>query len=148
MITRELADEIATRALGQRLGGLAPAGTVVALLGDLGAGKTTFAQGVGVGLGVASQVLSPTFTLVQHHEGGRLPLVHADLYRLEDEDALEQLDLDASFAGAVVLVEWADRFPVALPIDHLQVRLEHVSGGRRATLEALGPRHAALLERL
>lgn len=139
-----------TRAFGARLGAAAFAGTVVALLGDLGAGKTALAQGVGRGLGLAEGVQSPTFVLVDEHHGGRLPLVHADLYRLEDPAQLEQLGLEERLeAGdAVGLVEWADRFPQLLPADHLEVRLLHEGSSRRLEVRATGPRHAGLLEAL
>ncbi|MCB9666028.1 MAG: tRNA (adenosine(37)-N6)-threonylcarbamoyltransferase complex ATPase subunit type 1 TsaE [Alphaproteobacteria bacterium] len=139
-----------TRALGAALGRLALPGTVVALVGDLGAGKTAFAQGVGEGLGLAHGVQSPTFVLVDEHHGGRLPLVHADLYRLEEAGQLEQLGLEERLeAGdAVGLVEWADRFPHVLPADHLEVRLVHDGARRRLEIEATGPWHARLAERL
>lgn len=137
-------DAATTHLLGERLGQAAVPGTVVALIGDLGAGKTAFARGVGAGLGV-SRIQSPTFILVQAHSTGRLPLWHADLYRLSDVDELEQLGLDEILAGdGVVLVEWADRFPELLPADHLEVRLSEEGEGRRVELRAHGPRSAAL----
>ena len=131
--------------LGARLGAAAHPGTVVALHGDLGAGKTVLARGVGQGLGVTTRVASPTFVLVQAHEGGRLPLWHADLYRLDDPEELEQLGLDEMLEGpGVTLVEWADRFPAVLPDDHLVLAIAHEGEARRVTLHATGPRHAAL----
>lgn len=133
------------RAAGRRLGHVAPAGTVVALLGDLGAGKTLFAQGVGDALGLA-EVVSPTFVVVQEHEGGRVRLVHADLYRVDDARDVEQLALDEAFDDSLVLVEWADRHPGLLPDDHLAVRLHHAEPGRVLEVHATGPRHAPLVE--
>lgn len=137
-----------TRALGRRLGAVATPGVVVALVGDLGAGKTAFAQGVGEGLGVRGVVQSPTFVLVDEHTDGRLPLVHADLYRLDDPAELDQLGLDERLerGDAVGLVEWADKHPDVLPADHLRVELAHAGTARRITWTATGPRHAALLE--
>ena len=132
-----------THALGFRLALAAGPGTFLALVGDLGAGKTALVRGLGEGLAIPSRVQSPTFLLVQVHEGGRLPLWHADLYRLSDLDELEILGLDEHLDG-VVAVEWADRFPDALPADRLEVRLHHDPRGRRAELHATGPRHAAL----
>jgi tRNA threonylcarbamoyladenosine biosynthesis protein TsaE len=133
-----------TRALGEALGKRAFQGTVVALEGDLGAGKTVFAKGVGAGLGVTTRVTSPTFVLVQAHEGGRLPLWHADLYRLGDSSELDAVGLPEVLGDGVVLVEWADRFPELLPADHLRVQLVEEGEGRRVTVTATGPRHAAL----
>jgi len=133
-------DPDATLAAGERLGRALRPGSVVALLGDLGAGKTLFARGVGRGLGVR-RVQSPTFVVVQAHDDGRLPLWHADLYRLDDLEELEQLGLDDLFrADGVVLVEWADRFPEALPADHLEVRLTEEGDGRRIEIRGHGPR--------
>lgn len=137
----------ATWQLGQRLGALAEAGTFVALVGDLGAGKTVFAKGVGAGLGVTSVVSSPTFVLVALHESGRLPLWHVDGYRLEQADEIDGLGLEEADEGVVVM-EWADRFASVLPADRLEITLHDVSGApesRRITLDATGPRHAALV---
>jgi len=146
MWTKELDDVDATRALGRRLGERAPPGTVVALVGDLGAGKTALAKGVGEGLGAPGPITSPTFILLAVYEGGRLPLYHADLYRLGDESELVELGLEEALEGdGVSLVEWADRFPDALPVDRLEIALEWVGpGARRATLRATGPRAEAL----
>lgn len=145
--TRFLTNEAATRALGLAIGNACEAGTTISLEGDLGAGKTTLATGIGAALG-HHEVCSPTFVLVQAHEHGVLPLWHADLYRLDDEADLEMLDLDALMgAGGVVLMEWANKFDV-LPEDHLVVCLRDAPEGRHAVLSATGPRHLALLERM
>ncbi len=133
-----------THALGWRLGQAAAPGTFVALVGDLGAGKTALVRGLARGLGVSGRVQSPTFVLVQVHEGGRLPLWHADWYRLGSEEELEHLALDELDEG-VVAVEWADRFPGALPPDRLEIRLaDEPGGGRRAEIEATGSAHVPL----
>jgi tRNA threonylcarbamoyladenosine biosynthesis protein TsaE len=138
-------NESETFALGARLGRAAEPGIVVALIGELGAGKTVFARGVGEGLAVETRVSSPTFILVQTHEGGRLPYWHADFYRLTHLEDLEQLGLDEVLEGAgVTVIEWADRFPDALPVDRLEVRFDDDVEGRRITLRATGPRHEAL----
>lgn len=135
-----------TRDLGRRLGQTAPPGAVVALVGDLGAGKTALTQGLGEGLGLTSRVQSPTFVLAQDHPDGRLPLVHADLYRVERPDEAAQLGLeDRMDEGGVVVVEWADRFPELLPADHLAIHLAHRGDAREITLRATGARHAAWL---
>jgi tRNA threonylcarbamoyl adenosine modification protein YjeE len=137
-----LADEASTRAAGAALGAVLGDGDAIALVGDLGAGKTTFVQGVAAGAGYAGEVTSPTFTLV-HQYAARVPLVHADLYRIERERELAELGLDD--ARGAVLVEWADRF-AALPKDHLRVELSHDGDGRRLVAAGQGPRGDALAE--
>ena len=138
-----------TFALGERLGALAFPGTVVSLIGDLGAGKTVFARGVGAGLKVCTHMASPTFVVVHTHEGGRLPLWHADLYRINEEEELEQLGLyDVLDADGVVVIEWAERFPDVLPADRLEITLEHSAQGRALAVRATGPRHEALSKSL
>ncbi len=138
-----------TRALGRAVGRTAQGGLCVALIGDLGAGKTELARGVGEGLDVASSVTSPTFVLVAEHDG-RLPLLHADLYRLDAAD-LPGVGLEEQLEDwpGVALVEWADRFPALLPADHLVIRIGIEEGdGRRFELEARGPGARAVLDRL
>jgi tRNA threonylcarbamoyladenosine biosynthesis protein TsaE len=137
------ADE--TFAVGDALGRVAVPGTVVLLQGDLGAGKTVFARGLGAGLAVKGRVQSPTFVIVQSH-AGRLPFWHADLYRLAGGDDLEQLGLDDLIAGdGVVAIEWPDRLATP-PADVIIVRLEEMEEGRRVTLAATGPRHQEVLD--
>jgi tRNA threonylcarbamoyladenosine biosynthesis protein TsaE len=98
-----------THALGRALGELARAGDVVLLEGELGAGKTAFTQGIGLGLGVAATINSPTFTILKEYEG-RLPLYHLDLYRLDEPDELYELGFEDYFTGdGVCVVEWAER---------------------------------------
>jgi tRNA threonylcarbamoyladenosine biosynthesis protein TsaE len=115
-----------TQALGERLGRVLSAGDVVSLVGELGAGKTCFVQGLARGLGVAQgrRVASPTFTIVNEHPG-RLTLYHVDLYRLEDERELEEIGLsDYLEGGGVCVVEWFDRFPHLRPPDRIDLTLE------------------------
>lgn len=120
--TRRTASEAETRALAARLATTLPAGSVLLLSGDLGAGKTAFVRGLAEGLGLdAGEVTSPTFTLVHEYRGGRLPLVHVDLYRLDAAD-LDEIGLDPDLAAAgIVAVEWPERLtrgvPGALAID-------------------------------
>ena len=141
----ETRSEEETQALGVRLGQQLRGGEVVLLCGDLGAGKTCLAQGVGEGLGVTTAVQSPTFVIVQAHEGGRLPLWHMDLYRLRDEAEVEQTGVEELLDGdGVALIGWADRHPWVLPADHLRITLTHVDGGRAVRAEATGPAHVAL----
>jgi tRNA threonylcarbamoyladenosine biosynthesis protein TsaE len=132
-----------TRRLGERLGRALGAGDVVALVGGLGAGKTALVQGVARGLGVVERVVSPSFTIINEH-AGRLPLFHADFYRLQSADELAHIGFDDYFArGGVVVVEWADRFPEALPADRLEVRIE-ITGTRTRRLHLRGRLAAAL----
>jgi tRNA threonylcarbamoyladenosine biosynthesis protein TsaE len=101
-------------------------GSVVALTGDLGAGKTTLSQSIAAGLGVTEEVTSPTFTIICEYTSGRLPLYHFDLYRLETEEELENLGVDEYFYGrGICLVEWADKVPEALPEDAIWVNIEY-----------------------
>jgi tRNA threonylcarbamoyladenosine biosynthesis protein TsaE len=132
-----LLDEAATRAAGARLAAALCGGEGIALVGDLGAGKTTFVAGLVEALG-GGAATSPTFSLVNVYPGGRLVVWHADLYRIEREAELAELGLDEAIGDprAVVIVEWADRFDV-LPADHLRIGLRHVAHGRE--LVATGP---------
>ncbi|HET6611414.1 MAG TPA: tRNA (adenosine(37)-N6)-threonylcarbamoyltransferase complex ATPase subunit type 1 TsaE [Kofleriaceae bacterium] len=139
-----------THALGEALGRALAAGDTVALVGDLGAGKTALVQGVAAGLNVPPEVriTSPTFTLINDYPGGRLPLFHADLYRIATADELYELPFaDLSETDGALIVEWADRFSV-LPADHLTITLE-VTGdtSRRFTTATTGPRSQSLLTR-
>jgi len=135
--------------LGRRIGLAARPGDVLALVGDLGTGKTVLAKGVAEGLGAASarEVISPTFVLCREYLDGRLPLYHFDAYRLHGAADLEGIGASEIFGGGgLSLVEWADRAPQALPQDRLEVRLE-VTGpqSRRLTFTAFGPQAARLL---
>jgi tRNA threonylcarbamoyladenosine biosynthesis protein TsaE len=144
-----------TRRLGQRLGQRLRGGDVVLLSGDLGAGKTTVAQGIAAGLGVDGPVASPTFTLVNEYSGhdpdGRpLSLCHVDLYRLA-EGGVETLGLD-DYLGApdvVAVVEWPQMAPAALPATALLIELAPLSETkRRLTMRAHGPEAARYEDRL
>ncbi|MCU1282046.1 MAG: tRNA ((37)-N6)-threonylcarbamoyltransferase complex ATPase subunit type 1 TsaE [bacterium] len=136
-----------TQRLGERLGRVLAAGDVVALVGELGAGKTSFVQGLARGLGIAGRVASPSFTIVNEHEG-RVPLYHVDFYRLEDADELRHIGFDEYFTrGGVVVVEWADRFPRALPAERLDVRIE-ITGANERRLYLEGPSAARLASAL
>ena len=113
-----------TLLLGERLGFLLVAGDVLCLTGELGAGKTVFAKGVGRGLGVRDVVTSPTFTLINEYQG-RLPFYHIDAYRLTGEADMAGLGYEEYFYGSgVTLVEWAGRVAAALPEDRLDITFE------------------------
>jgi tRNA threonylcarbamoyladenosine biosynthesis protein TsaE len=130
-----------TRALAGAIATLARPGDLLLLAGDLGAGKTAFAQGFGTGLGVTEPITSPTFTLAQQYDG-RLRMHHLDVYRLEH--MAEVLDLGLAELlddGGVVLIEWGDAILPALPTDYLEVRLTFGAGDdeRRLALRRVGP---------
>ena len=133
MIRARTASVDDTRDLGAALAGVLRSGDVVALVGDLGAGKTALTQGLGRGLGVEGPVTSPTFALVHDHPGRRLRLLHADVYRLDDVAEVVDLGLtelvdpgdgDGDGDGAVAVVEWGDKAAPALPADALWARLD------------------------
>jgi tRNA threonylcarbamoyladenosine biosynthesis protein TsaE len=139
-----------TQAIAERLGRLLAAGDVLALVGPLGAGKTTFVQGLARGVGVSPDrhVASPTFALVNEHPG-RVPLVHADLYRIEDARELAELGLTDAFDRAAVVIEWLDRFPDAAPAERLEIALAFAPGDARTlTFTPTGARAAALIASL
>ena len=124
------------RELGQRL----QAGEVVALVGNLGAGKTQASKGIVAGLGCGQGVSSPTFSLVHEYEGGRLPVFHFDFYRMESEAEVLGLGWDDYLdAGGVVIVEWADRFPQVMPENTRWFVLEHAGEAGRTISETGGP---------
>ena len=128
-----------TEQLGEWLAALLPAGTVVALCGTLGAGKTRLVQAVATALGVPrAAVTSPTFVLAHEYLGGRLPIYHFDTYRLHDEDEFVELGPEEYFEGeGITFVEWADRVSKCLPEDYLSIRIEVLSEtGREFVLSA------------
>ena len=151
MLELELDSEAATLALARSVAAVLEAGDVVGLEGSLGAGKTTFARGALYGLGVpeGTAVTSPTFALLHQYEG-RLPIGHADLYRLGDEIELLELGLDERLDdGAVLFVEWGRKFPGMADRAVLWVDLEIVSDDvRRARLSPQGARGDAIISAL
>ena len=143
-------DPAETRAVGRSLGEAAMPGSVLALRGELGAGKTQLAKGVAEGLGVTSTVNSPTFVLMNEHDG-RLRLYHIDAYRLgHAEEALAAGLLDDREIEGVSVIEWADRLDGWLPLDRLDITLSRGAGPteRRLRWQAHGPRHEQLAEAL
>jgi tRNA threonylcarbamoyladenosine biosynthesis protein TsaE len=139
-----------TERIGERLARLAAPGDVLALWGELGAGKTQLTKGVASGLGLdGGAVSSPTFVILHEHYGGRLPLFHLDLYRLEGQDLGTTGWEETLEGGGITVIEWPDRAGEALPPDRVDVRLEHIAETkRRVLIEATGPRSRARLEKL
>jgi tRNA threonylcarbamoyladenosine biosynthesis protein TsaE len=121
---------------GRQLAPSLGANSIVLLLGDLGAGKTAFVRGVAEGLGASpADVSSPTFTLIQEYRSGRIPLLHVDLYRLNNPQEVEDLGLEELGSGAVVAIEWAEKLPHA-PLDAIRVSIDHLGEDeRRVTIE-------------
>ncbi len=113
-----------TLALGRELGRNALPGSIFALDGDLGAGKTVFTKGFAEGLGIAGPVNSPTFTILQIYETGRLPLYHFDVYRIEEPEEMEEIGFDDYLFGeGVCLIEWAGNIEEILPEDVVRIRI-------------------------
>jgi tRNA threonylcarbamoyladenosine biosynthesis protein TsaE len=140
----QLLDHEATRRVGAALGSLLEAGHVVALVGDLGAGKTTLVKAAIASLGGVEEddVASPTYVLACEYPG-RVQVIHIDAYRLSGPHAFRDLDLPLGPERAA-FVEWADRVGDALPTDRLTLHLSHHEGGRRLELSSGGERSASL----
>ena len=134
-----LADHYATQVFGHQLGKKLPANSVILLCGDLGAGKTTFVQGLGEGLGITIPIVSPTFTLINEYLDGRIPLYHLDLYRLEKQGAIAQLFPEIYWEGkevtaGITAIEWAEKLPY-LPASYLKIELMKTEESRLAKIE-------------
>ena len=124
-MTIETYSEQETRAFAERLGALAKPGDIFTLTGDLGTGKTVFTQGFARGLGVEEAVNSPTFTIVQEYEGGRLPFYHFDVYRIGSIEEMEEIGYeDYFYGGGVCLIEWANLIEELLPQSRASVTIE------------------------
>jgi tRNA threonylcarbamoyladenosine biosynthesis protein TsaE len=139
--------EAQTRRLGARLAAWLGPGDVLALIGDLGSGKTRWIQGVCLGLAVSDPVISPSFTLVNEYQG-RLPVYHIDLYRLANMSDVRTFGLDDYLYGSgVSLIEWADRAKHLLPAEYLDIELYHLEETkRRVVLRPHGHRFTILLQ--
>jgi tRNA threonylcarbamoyladenosine biosynthesis protein TsaE len=135
-----------TQALAEALAGLARPGDLLLLSGDLGAGKTAFAQGFGRGLGIDEPITSPTFTLAREYQGSRLRLHHLDVYRMESMAEVFDVDLpDLLDDQAVVLIEWGEAIAASVPADYLEIALRLGEGDddRVIELRPVGPSWAA-----
>lgn len=137
-----------TRRLGMRLGGLLQSGDVIALKGDLGAGKTTLAQGITQGWGSLDPATSPTFVLVNvYRRPDGQNLYHLDAYRLESADEAIDLDVDAMLENGALIIEWPERIQAALPTEQLLIQLSWIADEQRGLVfMAQGARYEALMD--
>lgn len=142
LITHSAAE---TQAVAEKLATLVKAGTVITLDGDLGAGKTTFTQGFGKGLGVTRNVNSPTFTIMKQYQG-RLPLYHMDVYRLEDTG--DDIGLEEYINGdGVAIVEWSNLIESSLPTERLAITIKRIGDEeRQLTFAPVGDTYDALVK--
>lgn len=137
-----------TKAIGRAIGRLLRAGDVISLIGELGAGKTTLAQGIAEGLESTEHVTSPTFTLINEYPG-RIPLYHFDVYRLASPDDMDDLGYEEYFQGpGATLIEWGDKVESLLPADRLEIFLDWDNNGRKLTLKPFGARSQELVTEL
>jgi len=128
-----------TADVGRTLATTLVPGSVVLLVGDLGAGKTALVRGLAEGLGVApEEVSSPTFTLMQEYRGGRVPLIHVDLYRLNDAREIDDLGLEELGLDTVMAIEWAEKLPRPIA-DAVEVRIDHGDGDERRITVSSSP---------
>ncbi|NLD11566.1 MAG: tRNA (adenosine(37)-N6)-threonylcarbamoyltransferase complex ATPase subunit type 1 TsaE [Clostridiales bacterium] len=126
MRTVTIKNEEDTRRFGLDLAGKLKAGDIVALIGDLGTGKTTLTKYIAEGLGVTERITSPTFTIVSEHHSGRLPLYHFDVYRLKSGEDMFDIGADEYFdAGGVCIIEWADQVAEVLPDETICIFIEY-----------------------
>ena len=129
-----------TETAGREFASELPAGSVVALVGELGAGKTRFVKGLVAGIGAPAEVTSPTFTIVHEYIGGRLPVYHFDFFRLEDRASAERLGLDEYlFGDGISIIEWADKFPELIPEEAKWLSFEIDGENRRVITESKKP---------
>ena len=140
-----------TQSLGNKIGRLSMPGDLILMAGELGAGKTCFTQGVLNGIGSLEYVRSPTFVLVMEYKG-RIPLYHADLYRISETAELESIGIEEYLnSDGICVVEWADRFDYLFQLDHLEIKIDWSNSGpssdkRRIKLTSKGSRHAKLID--
>ena len=124
-MVKETFSERETWELGEEMGRAALKGQVYSLTGDLGVGKTVFTKGLAAGLGITEPLVSPTFTIVQIYEEGRLPFYHFDVYRISDISEMDEIGYeDYIYGDGVSLIEWADLTPEVLPEHYMEVRIE------------------------
>jgi tRNA threonylcarbamoyladenosine biosynthesis protein TsaE len=129
-----------TEAIGRQLANDVEAGSVLALKGELGSGKTLFTKGLLAGLGSSAAVTSPTFTIMHEYQGGRLPIYHFDFFRLENRESAARLGVeDYLFSDGISVIEWADRFPDLVPEQARWISFE-MKSERQRIITLLDPR--------
>ncbi len=142
--------DLETLALGKRLAQHLFPGAIILLSGCLGAGKTVLAQGIGAGLGIEEAVTSPTFTIVQEYSSGRLPFFHADLYRVESPEELEEIGFTEYWQReGVTLIEWPERLGYLVPEEYLAIKIAYCdSTQRQIAINALGSSYQQIVDNL
>lgn len=126
MVEVTVKNEKEAEALGIQLTKSLFPGSVVALSGDLGTGKTTFTKAIAKGLGITDLITSPTFTIIHEYKGGRLPLYHFDVYRIDEEEEFRNLGYEEYFYGdGVCVIEWADKIEGYLPVEAMRIRISY-----------------------
>ncbi len=140
-----LEDENKTKELGEKLGKLVYVGSVICLVGDLGAGKTTFTQSFAKSLGVDDYITSPTFTIVNEYQG-RLPLYHFDVYRIGCSEEMYDIGYDEYInSDGVCIIEWANLIEDILPDEYLKIDMKYKEMGREVTFEPVGEKYDKMI---
>ena len=135
--------------IAQRMAKFLFPGAFLALNGDLGAGKTTFTQGLAKGLGVEEEISSPTFTIIKQYDELELPLYHMDVYRIERPEEMEDLGYEEYFYGnGVTVVEWAENIKELWPKEYLEIRFNYVPEGRILEINPKGRKYEEIIEEL
>jgi tRNA threonylcarbamoyladenosine biosynthesis protein TsaE len=143
-----LKDEEETKSFGYKLGEIVKKGSIICLLGDLGAGKTTFTQSLAKGLGVCDYVTSPTFTIVNEYDG-RIPLYHFDVYRIVSSEEMYDIGYDEYInSDGVCIIEWANLIEDIVPEERLTIELKYVEDGREMILTPKGEEYTRIVEEL
>ncbi|WP_027703034.1 tRNA (adenosine(37)-N6)-threonylcarbamoyltransferase complex ATPase subunit type 1 TsaE [Metaclostridioides mangenotii] len=143
-----LKDEEETKSFGYKLGEIVEKGSIICLLGDLGAGKTTFTQSLAKGLGVCDYVTSPTFTIVNEYDG-RIPLYHFDVYRIGSSEEMYDIGYDEYInSDGVCIIEWANLIEDIVPEERLTIELKYVEDGREMILTPKGEEYTRIVEEL
>ncbi|SMB89715.1 tRNA threonylcarbamoyladenosine biosynthesis protein TsaE [Desulfonispora thiosulfatigenes DSM 11270] len=138
-----------TEYIGKRMAAFLTPGDIISLTGDLGAGKTLLVQGIAKGLGIEDIVTSPTFTIIQQYEEGRIPLYHMDVYRIKDPIEMEDIGYEEYFYGqGVTFVEWGNLIPELFPEEHLKIHITNIEDGREIDFEPVGRHYMDLVEEL
>lgn len=143
-----LEDENKTKEIGYKLGKLLTENSIICLVGDLGAGKTTLTQSIAKALGVDDYITSPTFTIVNEYEG-KYPLYHFDVYRIGSSDEMYDIGYDEYIEnGGVCIIEWANLIEDILPDEYLYINLKYLNNSREMILKPFGNKYEKIVEEL